>query len=250
MESSTNTTITQNLHSQTDFIDFSHSLIDNKPDDVPAPSIQTQTQSQHASPRLHLWPSVLLQTAFNNSSQTQNFLQDPTTNLVGENPLLPSLGPFLNTTRSSSNSSTSSNNSVHTKKCLFHRIHSQSPYQQRQQIRVSSNQIIGTATAQNSLNSNNSKSNVSKPTHVTARQSITSNALPQLNATLVQDRYLLLDSADGSSFHRCVDIRTKELFVCKVSDQKISSLLFDSFAKSINSAFLGHILRSRALRYI
>lgn len=40
-------------------------------------------------------------------------------------------------------------------------------------------------------------------------------------AALVADKYLLLEQVEGSSLCRCVDVRTQEEYVCKVS-----SLLF------------------------
>lgn len=36
-------------------------------------------------------------------------------------------------------------------------------------------------------------------------------------ASLVADKYLLLDQVEGSSLYRCVDVNTHEELVCKVS---------------------------------
>lgn len=36
-------------------------------------------------------------------------------------------------------------------------------------------------------------------------------------ASIVADKYLLLDQVEGSSLYRCVDINTQEELVCKVS---------------------------------
>lgn len=48
------------------------------------------------------------------------------------------------------------------------------------------------------------------------RDAISTNITPQFNAALLQDRYLLLDLVDGSSFHKVIDIRTQKMLVCKV----------------------------------
>lgn len=48
------------------------------------------------------------------------------------------------------------------------------------------------------------------------RDAISTNIAPQLNAALLQDRYLLLDMVDGSSFYKCIDIQTQKMLVCKV----------------------------------
>lgn len=55
------------------------------------------------------------------------------------------------------------------------------------------------------------------------RDAISTNTSPQLNAALLQDRYLLLDLVDGSSFYKCIDIQTQKMLVCKVSELKESS---------------------------
>lgn len=49
------------------------------------------------------------------------------------------------------------------------------------------------------------------------RDAISTNITPQLNAALLQDRYLLLDLVDGSSFYKCIDIQSQKMLVCKVS---------------------------------
>lgn len=36
-------------------------------------------------------------------------------------------------------------------------------------------------------------------------------------STVVADKYLLLEQAEGSSLYRCVDVKTKEELVCKVN---------------------------------
>lgn len=54
----------------------------------------------------------------------------------------------------------------------------------------------------------------------------TSNIAPQLNAALLQDRYLLLDMVDGSSFYKCIDITTQKMLVCKVGGSFFLLFLF------------------------
>lgn len=39
----------------------------------------------------------------------------------------------------------------------------------------------------------------------------------QFQAALVAEKYLLLEQVEGSSLCRCVDVRTQEEYVCKVS---------------------------------
>jgi hypothetical protein len=40
----------------------------------------------------------------------------------------------------------------------------------------------------------------------------------QFQAALVAEKYLLLEQVEGSSLCRCVDVRTQEEYVCKVSN--------------------------------
>lgn len=47
----------------------------------------------------------------------------------------------------------------------------------------------------------------------------------QFQAALVAEKYLLLEQVEGSSLCRCVDVRTQEEYVCKVSDRYIDRLL-------------------------
>lgn len=58
------------------------------------------------------------------------------------------------------------------------------------------------------------------------RDAISTNIAPQLNAALLQDRYLLLDMVDGSSFYKCIDIQTQKMLVCKVGG--ITSTFYSS----------------------
>ena len=69
---------------------------------------------------------------------------------------------------------------------------------------------------QSRLNNTDNTSAVVAANHIT-RDAISTNVLPQLNAALLQERYLLLELVDGSSFYKCVDITTQKSLVCKVS---------------------------------
>lgn len=45
-------------------------------------------------------------------------------------------------------------------------------------------------------------------------------------ASVVADKYLLLDQVEGSSLYRCMDVNTQEELVCKVSCKKFAYNLF------------------------
>lgn len=83
---------------------------------------------------------------------------------------------------------------------------------QQQQIRISNAQIpaVGAAAA--------AAAAVNRASTQANRDAISTNITPQLNAALLQDRYLLLDLVDGSSFYKCIDIQTQKMLVCKVSE--------------------------------
>jgi hypothetical protein len=83
----------------------------------------------------------------------------------------------------------------------------QQQLQQQQQVRISN---------QPAVNRNSTQAN---------RDAISSNVQPpQFNAALLQDRYLLLDMVDGSSFYKCIDIQTQKVLACKVCNELISNL--------------------------
>lgn len=82
----------------------------------------------------------------------------------------------------------------------------QQQQQQQQSNRISPNN--NNSSSSSAINRNNSTQ--------ANRDAISTNIQPQLNAALLQDRYLLLDMVDGSSFYKCIDIQTQKLFVCKV----------------------------------
>ena len=90
-----------------------------------------------------------------------------------------------------------------TSTCLTHR---QQLIQQHQQLQQ-----------QSRLNNSQNANVATVAAKQVTRDAISTNALPQLNAALLQDRYLLLDLVDGSSFYKCVDITTQKMLVCKVS---------------------------------
>lgn len=120
------------------------------------------------------------------------------------------------------------------KKCTFHRqcLHIQSPTQQQtmagqQQtqavvqnhriqlpLQTPPQQLLHHQQLQQQSNSSPVASRASTQVN---RDAISTNISPQLNAALLQDRYLLLDLVDGSSFYKCIDIQTQKMLVCKVS---------------------------------
>lgn len=113
------------------------------------------------------------------------------------------------------------------KKCTFHRqcLHIQSPQTaqpsppvaQQHQIQMPlqtppQQQLLHHQQVQQQI-----RINQSRPNSQANRDAISTNTSPQLNAALLQDRYLLLDLVDGSSFYKCIDIQTQKMLVCKVS---------------------------------
>lgn len=93
----------------------------------------------------------------------------------------------------------------------------------QQQIRISNSQI---PTSNNSTSAviAGAGTVVNRAAAQANRDAISTNLTPPMNAALLQDRYLLLDLVDGSSFYKCIDIQTQKVLVCKVS------LINDSFA--------------------
>lgn len=121
------------------------------------------------------------------------------------------------------------------KKCTFHRqcLHIQSPPQpgqpsqpiiQQHQIQLPLQtppqpQLLHHQQIQQQIRINQGNA-VNRPSTQANRDAITTNTSPQLNAALLQDRYLLLDLVDGSSFYKCIDIQTQKILVCKVSSRR------------------------------
>lgn len=84
--------------------------------------------------------------------------------------------------------------------------------QQAQQIRINNNNNSNVSIA-----STAAITVVNRTSTQPKRDAISTNIIaPQLNAALLQDRYLLLDMVDGSSFYKCIDIQTQKMLVCKV----------------------------------
>lgn len=92
------------------------------------------------------------------------------------------------------------------------------------------------STNQNNNNNNNNNSNSGSSGSNSSNSSNSSNVntnnlhhnnisiipnqnglVQQMNAALLAERYLLLDLVDGSTLYKCVDVKTREELVCKVS---------------------------------
>lgn len=81
------------------------------------------------------------------------------------------------------------------------------------------------------------------------------NSDKQFQTSIVADKYLLLEQAEGSSLYRCVDVNTQEELVCKVSVDFLFSLRPKSITRAINlnglvspSGHLAVILRQGRFR--
>jgi hypothetical protein len=89
----------------------------------------------------------------------------------------------------------------------------QQQQQQAQQIRINNNSNVSIASNAASA----AITVVNRTSTQPKRDAISTNIIaPPLNAALLQDRYLLLDMVDGSSFYKCIDIQTQKMLVCKV----------------------------------
>lgn len=174
---------------------YPRAVIDRKPDDQSLESVQRSNYLLYPSPP---------QTSSASSQAVSSATVPQIVNIL--NPLISQIAlPNSNTGGA--------------KKCTFHQqcLHLQHQQQtsanqtqnyqqqstQQQQVRIS-NQI------QPAVNRNSTQAN---------RDAISSNVQPTFNAALLQDRYLLLDMVDGSSFYKCIDIQTQKILVCKVSSQ-------------------------------
>lgn len=107
------------------------------------------------------------------------------------------------------------------KKCPYHRQcyrnHHHHQQQQQQQQQVGGRRVVSTA--------NGAGSTALYP----QRDAISTNAAPPLNATILAERYLLLDIVEGSSLFRCTDLKTQEELVCKIANNPCSNLLTAHF---------------------
>lgn len=95
-----------------------------------------------------------------------------------------------------------------------------------------------TTTTSNS----SSSSNGGNPSTSTVPIVYNQNGLvQQLNAALLADRYLLMDLVEGSTLYKCIDVKTHEELVCKVS--KASATTTNSYS-SINQTriFTKHLI--------
>jgi hypothetical protein len=176
---------------------YPRAIIDRKPDDQSLESVQRSNYLLYPSP-----------------PQTSSSSASPTVSSATVPQIVNILNPLISTIALPS-ANQAGGMIQNAKKCTFHQqcLHlqhhstaasqaqnyqSQSP-QPNQQVRIS-NQIPA-------VNRNSAQAN---------RDAISSNVQPTLNAALLQDRYLLLDMVDGSSFYKCIDIQTQKILVCKV----------------------------------
>jgi len=171
----------------------------------------------------------------------------------------------------SDNSNVNGETGPNAKKCTFHRqcFHVQQQHQQQQQQQQPASQQVGVQSQQvqtiqlpsqlqhitpqqqqhqqqlqlhhQALQQQIRLTSASNPTinRVSTqanRDAISTNVAPQLNAALLQDRYLLLDLVDGSSFYRSIDIQTQKPLVCKVSSLSIHPFV-RSFVRSFDPLF-------------
>lgn len=202
---------------------YPRAVIDRKPDDQSLESVQRSNYLLYPSP-----PQT--------SSTTS-----PTVSSATVPQIVNILNPLISTI-ALPNASASGGMLQNAKKCTFHQqcLHLQhqhqapgsqsqsyqqpSPHllqQQPQQVRIS-NQIPA-------VNRNSTQAN---------RDAISSNVQPTFNAALLQDRYLLLDMVDGSSFYKCIDIQTQKILVCKVSISRTTTCLLSRKTRSaINRRF-------------
>jgi hypothetical protein len=103
--------------------------------------------------------------------------------------------------------------SVDNKKCMYHRQCSRNhahPYQPQH-----TNQNQASNRPRDSAASNAAASDATNKGH--QRDAISTNASAPMNATVISDRYLLLEVVEGSTLYRAVDIQTHDHLVCKVS---------------------------------
>lgn len=114
------------------------------------------------------------------------------------------------------------NNGPANKKCPYHRQcyrnhHHHQQQQQQQQHGARGGRTVNVA--------NGAGSTALYP----QRDAISTNVTPPLNAAVLAERYLLLDSVEGSSLYRCIDIKTQEELVCKIANNPCSNLLTAHF---------------------
>lgn len=110
------------------------------------------------------------------------------------------------------------NNGPANKKCPYHRqCYRNHHHHQQQQQQQRGGRTVSVA--------NGAGSTALYP----QRDAISSNVTPPMNAAVLAERYLLLDSVEGSSLYRCIDIKTQEELVCKIANNPCSNLLTAHF---------------------
>lgn len=128
----------------------------------------------------------------------------------------------------------------HHKKCIHHRLSHcgriEGHHQQHTRLVrggfVGNNSSSGGSTGSSSSGSNNGTMSPGQLQQQQQQQSANSanssngpvaiqnqaGLVQQLNASLLAERYLLMDMVEGSTLYKCIDVRTYEELVCKVSD--------------------------------
>lgn len=116
-------------------------------------------------------------------------------------------------------SASAANNGPTNKKCPYHRQCYRNHHHHQQQLQP------GGRGGRTMNVANGAGSTALYP----QRDAISTNVTPPLNAAVLAERYLLLDSVEGSSLYRCIDIKTQEELVCKIANNPCSNLLTAHF---------------------
>ncbi|XP_055599825.1 tribbles homolog 2 [Uranotaenia lowii] len=111
------------------------------------------------------------------------------------------------------------------KKCPYHRQCSRNHHQQQQLLLQNGHRSHRIGTTSSVPTANGVGSTALYP----QRDAISTNAAPPLNAAVLAERYLLLDTVEGSSLYRCIDIKTQDELVCKIANNPCSNLLTAHF---------------------
>lgn len=126
------------------------------------------------------------------------------------------------------------------------------PQHHSQMLQQQHQQQIRTNNAQISTSSTPNGAAVNRVSAQANRDAISTNISPQLNAALLQDRYLLLDLVDGSSFYKCIDIQTQKMLVCKIANNPCANLLTAHFRLDghPNVNYLEKVIQNSAQSYL
>lgn len=227
---------------------YPRAVIDRKPDDQSLESVQRSNYLLYPSP-----------------PQTSASSASPTVSSATVPQIVNILNPLISTI-ALPNPNMSSNGGMiqNAKKCTFHQqcLHLQHQHHQSSTTSGSQSQNYQQNThlvqqqhqqPTQQVRINNQIPAVNRNSAQANRDAISSNVQPTLNAALLQDRYLLLDMVDGSSFYKCIDIQTQKILVCKVRKRtmtllclilkKISCVLDLKIAKKkISLVFILHAL--------